>query len=72
MAGSGRQMIGAQAAWQKVRGEVDKKMRQAEVNDTVRESRAGYRGMGMFQLTKYYSAEGVYVIDIGGPPLAGR
>lgn len=72
MAGGGRQMVGAQAAWQKVRGEVDKKLRQTEVSDTVRESRAGYRGMGMFQFTKYYSAEGVHIIDIGGPPVAGR
>lgn len=71
MAG-GKQMVSAAAAWQKVRGEVDKKIRQAEVGDTVRESRAGYRGLGMFQLSKYYSAEGVHVIDIGGPPIAGR
>lgn len=72
MAGHAKHMVGAQSAWQKVRGEVDKKIRQTEVGDTIRESRAGFRNMGMFQLTKYYSAEGVHVIDIGGPPIAGR
>lgn len=69
---SGKQMTGANAAWQKVRGEIDKKIKQTEVSDTVRESRSGFRGLGMFQFAKHYSAEGVYVVDIGGPPLAGR
>lgn len=58
--------------WSKVRSEVDKKIKQAEVHDTVRESRMGFRGYGMFQLTKYYSSEGVHVIDVGGPNIVGR
>lgn len=43
-----------------------------EVSSSIRESRQGFRGFGMFQLSKYYAAEGVHVIDIGGPPVAGR
>ena len=72
MAGGGRQMTSSQSTWNKVRGEVDKRVRQSEVSDTVRESRAGFRGLGMFQMAKHYSSEGVYVVDIGGPPIAGR
>jgi len=71
MSGS-KNMIGAANTWQKIRNEVDKKLRQTEVNSTVRESRQGYRGFGMFQLSKLYSAEGVHVVDIGGPAVAGR
>lgn len=69
---SGKRIVGAANTWQKVRNEVDKKISQTEVSDTVRESRQGYRGLGMFQLSKYYSSEGVYVMDLGGPPVVGR
>ena len=47
-------------------------MSQREVQDSVRESRQGYRGTGMFQLTRYYSQEGLLVIDMGGPAVVGR
>mgnify|MGYP005850631863 CR=1 FL=1 len=43
-----------------------------EVRDSVRESRQGYRGTGMFQTTRYYSQEGLLVINLGGPPIVGR
>ena len=58
--------------WNKIKNEVDKKIRQQEVSATIRESRQGYRGFGMFQLTKFYSAEGVHVVDVGGPAVVGR
>ena len=50
------------------RAEMDKR----EVQDSVRESRQGYRGTAMFQLTRYYSQEGLLVVNLGGPPVVGR
>lgn len=43
-----------------------------ESQDNVRENRQGFRGTGMFQLTRYYSQEGLLVVDLGGPPVVGR
>lgn len=60
------------SAWQKSRNEMDRKLRQNEVATSNRELRQGFRGFGMFQLVKYYAAEGVHVIDHGGPPVAGK
>jgi len=47
-------------------------MSMREVRDSVRESRMGYRGTGMFQLARYHSQEGVLVIGMGGPPTVGQ
>lgn len=47
-------------------------MSRREVQDSVRESRQGYRGTAMFQMTRYYSQEGLLVVDLGGPPVVGR
>jgi hypothetical protein len=43
-----------------------------EVQTSVRESRHGYRGTAMFQTTRYYSQEGLLVVNLGGPPIVGR
>jgi hypothetical protein len=50
------------------RAEMDKR----EVQDSVREARQGYRGTAMFQLTRYYSQEGLLVVNLGGPPVVGK
>lgn len=47
-------------------------MNKGEVADSVRESRQGYRGTAMFQLTKYYAQEGLLIVNLGGPPIVGR
>lgn len=47
-------------------------MNKREVADSVRESRQGYRGTAMFQLTKYYAQEGLLVVNLGGPAVVGR
>lgn len=62
----------AKSAGSRIRETVDKAMSHAQVSSSIRESRHGYRGLGMFQLWKYYSSEGVHVIDIGGPPVVGK
>lgn len=43
-----------------------------ESMDSIRESRMGWRGTGVWQYSKYHSAEGVYTIGLGGPPVVGR
>lgn len=58
--------------WQKTKNEINRKIRQQEVSDTVRESRSGFRGFGLSQLNTYSLLEGSYVVGIGGPPVAGR
>ena len=57
--------------WQKTKNEIDRKLKHYEVSDTVRESRAGFRGFGAIQLDKYSILNGTYVVDIGGPPIVG-
>jgi len=43
-----------------------------EVRDSIRETRQGYRGTGMYQLSRYYAQEGLLVIGMGGPPTVGQ
>lgn len=64
--------IKAKQAGTRVKDTVNNRIQQLEVSSSVRENRHGYRGLGMFQFWKYYSSEGVHVIDIGGPPTVGK
>jgi len=50
----------------------ERQMTIREVQDSVRESRQGFRGTGMYQLSRYYSQEGLLVIGMGGPPTVGK
>ncbi len=72
MANFSKGMGKGSSTWQRVKNEIDRKIKQQEVADTVRESRSGFRGFGMFQLRKLSSVEGFYIVGIGGPPVAGR
>jgi len=62
----------AKEAGSRVKDLVNKRASQGEVGSSVRENRHGFRGLGIYQFSKFYSAEGVHVIDIGGPPLVGK
>ena len=62
----------AHGAGVKIQDKVKQTMSVVEVSSSIRESRQGFRGFGAFQMKKLYSAQGVHVIDIGGPPVAGR
>lgn len=53
------------------RAETNSQMNRKETGLSVRQSRHGYRGTAMFQLTKNYSQEGILVVDVGGPPVVG-
>lgn len=58
--------------FENIRAENKAQMNRREVQDTVRESRQGYRGTAMFQTARYYSQEGLLVVNLGGPPVVGR
>lgn len=58
--------------FENVKAENRSQMSKREVQDSVRESRQGYRGTAMFQMTRYYSQEGLLVVNLGGPPIVGR
>lgn len=54
-----------------IRGNSRSDMRRRENRKDTRELRQGYRGTGMNQYWRYYSSEGLLVVDIGGPPIVG-
>jgi len=62
----------AEATWKKSQEKTNNAIAINEPSSSIRETRQGFRGFGAFQMKKIYSAEGVHVIDIGGPPIAGR
>lgn len=58
-------------ARQKMKTETQRQITNVQSSDSVREIRHGYRRLGALQLTKLYGSEGVFVVDIGGPPRVG-
>lgn len=38
----------------------------------VRNSRMGFRGCGLYQLSRYSTAEGVFIVDVGGSKVVGK
>ena len=72
MANFSKSMGKSSNVWQKTKNEINRKVKEYEVADTVRESRAGFRGFGLLQLNKYSQLEGSYIVGIGGPPSVSR
>lgn len=70
--GVAQNKVKAKAMHEKARNRTEGQINMNEARSVIRESRHGFRGFGAFQMKRIYSAEGVHVIDIGGPPVAGR
>jgi hypothetical protein len=56
----------------KIKETINSTNSRTESMDSIRESRMGWRGTGIWQYAKYHSTEGVYTIGIGGPPVVGK
>ncbi len=52
------------AIWSKMRDEIKKDRSSSENFLAIRNSRQGYRGMGMYQLSRNTAAEGVMVVGV--------
>lgn len=52
------------AIWTKMRNEIRKDRNSAEDSFAIRNSRQGYRGMGMYQLSRNTAAEGVMIVGM--------
>ena len=52
------------AIWSKMRDETKKDRSSSENFLAIRNSRQGYRGMGMYQLSRNTAAEGVMVVGV--------
>jgi len=50
--------------WSQMKNEIKKDRNSAENYLDIRNNRQGYRGMGMYQLTRNTAAEGVMIIGI--------
>ena len=70
--GAASNKMKAAGAWAKSQEKIKQNMTLDEVQSNIRENRQGFRGFGAFQMKKVYSSEGIYVVDVGGPPVAGR
>jgi hypothetical protein len=54
----------AAGIWSKMRDEIKKDRNSSENFLAIRNSRQGYRGMGMYQLSKKSASEGVMVVGV--------
>jgi hypothetical protein len=54
----------ASAIWSKMKDEIKKDRNSAENFLNIRNNRQGYRGMGMYQLTRNTAAEGIMIVGV--------
>jgi hypothetical protein len=54
----------ASSIWNKVRDEIKKDRNSSENFLNIRNNRQGYRGMGLYQLTRNTAAEGVMIVGV--------
>ena len=54
----------ASGIWNKMKDEIKKDRNSAENFLNIRNNRQGYRGMGMYQLTRNTAAEGIMIVGV--------